>query len=91
MLKVLVHEAQVQVQSSYIRVALSRRDLQDGECAIHVLECTAEVAARVMVEGKVRISVGCLRMVSAENALLEDNALSLELYGLKEVSELELD
>lgn len=56
-----------------------------------MLECAAEVTARVMVEGEVGVSIGGLGVVSAEDALLKNDALGLELDGLEEVSELELN
>ena len=44
-----------------------------------------------MVEGEVGVAIGCLRVVPAQDALLNDNALSLKVDGLEEVAEFELD
>jgi hypothetical protein len=56
-----------------------------------VLEGAREVAAGVVVECEVRVTVGSLRMIAAEDSLLEDDALGLQVDGLEEVAELELD
>lgn len=44
-----------------------------------------------MVEGKVRVTISGLWVVSTEDSLLNNDALSLEIDGLQEVSELELN
>lgn len=56
-----------------------------------MLEGAREVAAGVVVECEVRVTVGSLRMIAAEDSLLEDDALGLQVDGLEEVAELELD
>jgi len=45
----------------------------------------------VVVEGQVAVAVGGLRVVAAEHALLQDDALGLQLNCLQEIAELELD
>ena len=56
-----------------------------------MLEGAREVPAGVVVECEVRVTVGSLRMIAAEDSLLEDDALGLQVDGLEEVAELELD
>ena len=91
MLEILVHQAQVQVEGRDVRVVLSRGHLQNRERSVHVLEGSREVPTGVMVEGEVGVAIGCLGVVPAQHALLNDNALSLKVDGLEEVAEFELD
>lgn len=50
MLEVLVHEPQVEVESSDVGVVLAGGHLEDGEGSVHVLKGAREVAARMVVE-----------------------------------------
>ena len=44
-----------------------------------------------MIQGEVGVPIGSLRVISTEHALLNNNALSLKVNGLEEVTKLELD
>lgn len=91
MLEVLIHQAQVEIQSSDVGVVLTGGDLQNGQGSVHVLESPREVTTRVMVKSEVRISISGLRMVATQNSLLQNDALSLQVNGLKEIPEFKLN
>lgn len=56
-----------------------------------MLESSREVTAGVVVKGEVRVAIGCLRVVTAQDSLLENDRLSLEVDGLEEIAKFKLD
>ena len=72
-------------------MVLSNASLKDGKTSVQILETLAEIASVVIVHRESDITVADVRMIHAQQTLLEHDRLRLKLDGLQEVAELELD
>lgn len=65
--------------------------MEDGQCTVHIVKCTREVTAAVVVHAQCAVTEGDNRSVQAQKSFLENDGFSLELNGLEVITEFELD
>ena len=87
----MIDETKLKIDASDLWMVLSNASLKDGKTSVQILETLAEIASVVIVHRESDITVADVRMIHAQQTLLEHDRLRLKLDGLQEVAELELD
>ena len=87
----MIDETKLKIDASNLWMVLSDTALKDSKTSVQILEALAEIASVVIVHRESDITVADVRVINAQQTLLEHNRLGLKLDGLQEVAELELD
>jgi len=88
---VLVHQTEVEVNGRDVWVVVTANNLEDVESFLDVFKGLGVILAGVVVQAEVGVAIRCCWGVVAQDLLLDDQALGLQLYCLQVVSEFELD
>lgn len=79
---VLVHQPKVEVNGRNVRMVIATDNLKDIEGFLDVFETLGVILASVVVQAEVGIAICCCWRVVAQDLLLNNQALSLQLYCL---------